>query len=56
MGKQYNKTIKRRRRNAYNVRKKIALAEKTQAKVRPAKKAAATTSAPVAAATPRPAA
>jgi hypothetical protein len=53
MGKQYNKLIKRRRRNAYNVRKKIALAEKTQAKARPAKKAAAAApAAPVPAAAP----
>ena len=46
MGKQYNKLIKRRRRNAYNARKKITTTEKTKVKARPVKKAAA--AAPVA--------
>jgi len=51
MGKQYNKLIKRRRRHAYNVRKKTALAEKSTAKGRSVKKAATAAPAPVPAAT-----
>jgi hypothetical protein len=41
MGKQYNKIIKRRRRNAYLVRKKTAAdtKEKSRSKARPAKPA-----------------
>ena len=35
MGKQYNKTIKRRRRNAYMDRKKAALLEKGKSPVAP---------------------
>ena len=50
MGKQYNKVIKRRRRNAYLVRKKSALALKEKPKAK------ATASAKKTAAQPAPAA
>jgi hypothetical protein len=50
MGKQYNKTIKRRRRLAYIERKKIATAAKGKSAVksRPAAKKTAAVAAPAA--------